>query len=102
MEFNISKHHKAGYLYKDLKEWFLSNLDELPEMINGQRIVQYNVKETCLMWLDTIQTLIDERKNPKKSDLALNAKNKLAILYEELQDPNNWNREVPHLGTIKY
>lgn len=80
--------------YQELKEWFLSNIDNLPNTLDGGYKYYYDVKGTCQTWINQIDSEIEVHKDEiKRSALARSGISNLKMLYEELQKIEDWNKE---------
>lgn len=88
IDFNIKLTDKTTY--KELKEWYLSIMDELPSKLDGEFKYYLTLKSTTQFWINSIdQELLYHSKPTKK---AKKIKDNLKMLYHELQDLEVWDK----------
>jgi hypothetical protein len=83
-------------LYKDIKEWFEQNKDELPETLDAETMYFGSPKHQVEMWIYQIDYAL--HKHGKPNETAKVAKDGLKKMYRALQNKSNWNVKMKIIG----
>lgn len=86
--------------YSEIKAWFETNMDQLPETLDGECKYYRTVAWTAQLYIDTVEREKEKWGDQiKKSTLAKAAKANLVTMWKDLQDPEAWN--LPHVRSIE-
>jgi hypothetical protein len=94
MDFNLPENPT----FTQLKTWFESNRNELPNTLQGDGVFYINVKHTADIIIQKVEHRISVCDKPAKDRIAISEKNQLFKLYQDLQNREEWNKPLPKLN----
>lgn len=78
--------------YGKIKEWFETNIDQLPKTLDGETKYYADVKFTVRIWINQVDTIIlTDPRGVKNSNQARAAKTNLITIWKDLQYKPGWN-----------
>lgn len=82
--------------YSEIRSYFVENMQNLPNTLDGETKYYMDVKFTANLWIEQIDNAIKEMKSKgmpiHRSAIAVSGKNNLITLYNDLQDIDAWNQ----------
>lgn len=90
--------------YSELKKWFIQMIEEdsLPLTLDSSCKFYNDVPFLAQLLIDQIDAAFEKygKKNIKRSDAAMAAKNNLFQLWKDLQVEERWNISLSKIGEI--
>lgn len=87
--------------FKDLKEWFKENWEELPHTLDCDMFYITDLRSKIKKNIESINAIVKKKGNGVKKDVhAISIRRSLQHVYHSLKDPDRHNRPKKHSKMI--